>query len=45
MKEILLKYMTHFTSLSEEEQQAISECLRIDEYRKGKYLLRQGEPS
>ncbi|QED48105.1 Crp/Fnr family transcriptional regulator [Cytobacillus dafuensis] len=45
MKKILLKYMTDFTSLSEEEQLAISECLRIEEYKKGKYLLRQGELS
>ena len=45
MKKILLKYMADFTSLSEDEQQAISESLRIDEYKKGKYLLRQGELS
>ena len=45
MKKILLKYMADFTSLSEDEQRAISESLRIDEYKKGKYLLRQGELS
>lgn len=45
MKKILSKYMSDFTSLSEEEQLEISECLRIDEYKKGKYLLRQGELS
>ncbi|MFD2446429.1 Crp/Fnr family transcriptional regulator [Bacillus sp. CGMCC 1.16607] len=45
MKRILLKYMSDFTSLSEEEQHAISKSLRIDEYKKGKYLLRQGELS
>jgi CRP-like cAMP-binding protein len=45
MKKILLKYMSDFTSLSEDEQQTISENLRIDEYKKGKYLLRQGELS
>ncbi|MDR6999658.1 Crp/Fnr family transcriptional regulator [Neobacillus niacini] len=45
MRKILLKYMSDFTSLSEDEQRAISESLRIDEYKKGKYLLRQGELS
>ncbi|MEH7336076.1 Crp/Fnr family transcriptional regulator [Neobacillus drentensis] len=45
MKEILLKYMSDFTSFSEEEQRAISESIRIDEIKKGKYLLRQGEKS
>ncbi|MDN3016156.1 Crp/Fnr family transcriptional regulator [Paenibacillus sp. BSR1-1] len=45
MNKILLKYMSDLTSLSEEDQQAITECLRIDEYKKGKYLLRQGEHS
>lgn len=33
---ILLKYMSDFTLLSEEEQRAISESLRIDEYKKRK---------
>ena len=37
--------MSDFTSISEDEQQAITECLRIEEYKKGKYLLRQGELS
>lgn len=45
MNKILLKYMSDFTLLSEDEQRAISESLRIDEYKKGKYLLRQGELS
>ncbi len=45
MRKILSKYMSDFTSLSENEQQAISESLRIDEYKKGKYLIRQGERS
>ncbi|MGG1678401.1 Crp/Fnr family transcriptional regulator [Neobacillus sp. NRS-1170] len=45
MKKILLKYMSDFTSLSEDEQRAISESLRIAEIKKGKYLLRQGEKS
>ena len=43
MKEILLKYMTQFTSLSEEEQRTISEAVRIEAYKKGAYLLRQGD--
>ncbi|MCP3763832.1 Crp/Fnr family transcriptional regulator [Domibacillus sp. A3M-37] len=43
MKRILLKYMTEFTSLSEEQQQAISESVLIEDYHKGTYLLRQGE--
>ncbi|MBO1513649.1 Crp/Fnr family transcriptional regulator [Metabacillus bambusae] len=43
MKRILLKYMTKFTSLSEEEQQKISEELLIEEYKKGTILLRQGD--
>jgi CRP-like cAMP-binding protein len=42
---ILLKYMADFTSLSETEQKAIFESLQIDEYKKGKYLLQQGEYS
>jgi CRP-like cAMP-binding protein len=45
MNKILSKYMSNFTSLSEDEQLAIFESLRIDEYKKGKYLLRQGELS
>lgn len=43
MKEILLKYMTEFTSLSEEEQRAISETVRIEEHKKGAHLLKQGD--
>ena len=43
MINILLKYMSDFTLISEDEQRAISESLRIDEYKKGQYLLRQGE--
>lgn len=35
--------MTQFTSLSEEEQRVISEAVRIEEYKKGAYLLRQGD--
>jgi CRP-like cAMP-binding protein len=35
--------MTNFTSLSEEEQQEISEAVLIEEYKKGTKLLRQGD--
>lgn len=35
--------MTQFTSLNEEEQRAVSESVRIGEYQKGAYLLRQGD--
>ena len=45
MIDILLKYMSDFTLISEDEQRAITESLRIDEYKKGQYLLRQGELS
>ena len=41
-KEILMKYMSDFTLISEDEQ-AISESLRINKYNKGKCLLRKGE--
>jgi CRP-like cAMP-binding protein len=43
MKRILLKYMTKFTSLNEEQQQAVTEGVLIEEYKKGAYLLRQGD--
>lgn len=43
MKKILLKYMTRFTTLNEEEQQAIAENILIEEYKKGTTLLRQGD--
>ncbi|WP_397538684.1 Crp/Fnr family transcriptional regulator [Rummeliibacillus pycnus] len=43
MKRILLKYMTKFTSLGEEEQRAISESVQVEEFKKGAYLLRQGD--
>ena len=43
MKEILFKYMTRWTSLNEEEQQAIVEDILIEEYKKGTVLLRQGD--
>ncbi|PFA22807.1 MULTISPECIES: Crp/Fnr family transcriptional regulator [Bacillus cereus group] len=43
MKKILMKYMTRFTTLSEEAQQAILEEIQIEEYKKGTILLRQGD--
>ncbi|WCN36254.1 Crp/Fnr family transcriptional regulator [Aneurinibacillus uraniidurans] len=43
MKRILLQYMTRFTTLNEEEQQAIVEDILIKEYEKGTVLLRQGD--
>jgi CRP-like cAMP-binding protein len=43
MKSILLKYLSRFTSLSEQEQQAIVEDILMEEYKKGTVLLRQGD--
>ncbi|AXI10303.1 cyclic nucleotide-binding domain-containing protein [Oceanobacillus sp. 143] len=43
MREKLLKYMTEFTKLTEEEQQEITEAILIEEYKKGTYLIRQGD--
>ncbi len=43
MKEILMKYMTNLTTLSEEQQRMIVEELQIEEYKKGTVLLRQGD--
>ena len=43
MKKILMKYMTRFTMLSEEAQQAIIEEIQIEEYTKGTTLPRQGD--
>lgn len=42
---ILKKYMSDFTSMSEDEQRAIAESLQIGKYKKGKYLLMQGNIS
>ncbi|MCR8993881.1 Crp/Fnr family transcriptional regulator [Brevibacillus sp. 7WMA2] len=42
MKSTLFKYMSKFTSLSEEEQKAIAEDILIEKYKKGTVLLRQG---
>ncbi|OOR12911.1 cyclic nucleotide-binding protein [Bacillus cereus] len=43
MKEILMKYMTKLTTLSEEQQRIIVEELQIEEYKKGTVLLGQGD--
>ncbi|MBM7663589.1 CRP-like cAMP-binding protein [Solibacillus kalamii] len=45
MIDILKKYMSDFTSMSEDEQRAIAESLQIGKYKKGKYLLMQGNLS
>jgi CRP-like cAMP-binding protein len=41
MNKILLKYLTRFTTLNEEEQQAILKDILVEEYKKGTVLLRQ----
>lgn len=43
MKKILFKYLTKYTSFSEEEQRVIASEIRVDEYKKGTILLRQGD--
>jgi CRP-like cAMP-binding protein len=43
MKDILFKYMSKFTNLTQAEQQVIMEDLVIEECKKGTVLLRQGE--
>lgn len=43
MKNSLLKYMTRWTSFSEDEQQAILNEIIIEEFKKGDVLFRQGE--
>ncbi|MDQ0061682.1 Crp/Fnr family transcriptional regulator [Paenibacillus harenae] len=43
MKNMLFKYMTKFTTLNEEEQQAIAQEILIEEYKKGTVLLAQGD--
>ena len=43
MKEILFKYLTKYTTLSEEEQRVIASEIQVDEYKKGAILLRQGD--
>ncbi|MFC5450604.1 Crp/Fnr family transcriptional regulator [Paenibacillus aestuarii] len=43
MKDILYKYMSRWTSLNEEDQQAIVSEIRIEEFKKGTFLFKQGE--
>ncbi|MCM3735254.1 Crp/Fnr family transcriptional regulator [Bacillus cytotoxicus] len=43
MEKILLKYLSKFTTFNEEEQQEIVKEIRIEEYKKGTILLRQGD--
>ncbi|MEK3980099.1 Crp/Fnr family transcriptional regulator [Psychrobacillus sp. FSL K6-2836] len=43
MKSILFKYMSKFTSLTKEQQQTIAEEIKIEEFKKGTILLRQGD--
>lgn len=43
MKSILFKYMSKFTSLTEEQQQTIANEIKIEEFKKGTLLLRQGD--
>lgn len=43
MKSILFKYMSKFTSLTEEQQQTIANEIKIDELKKGTILFRQGD--
>ncbi|PZX04615.1 CRP-like cAMP-binding protein [Psychrobacillus insolitus] len=43
MKSILYKYMSKFTSLTEEQQLTIANEIKIDEFKKGTTLLRQGD--
>lgn len=43
MKDILYKYMSRWTSLNEEDQQAIVNEIRIEEFKKGTVLFKQGD--
>ncbi|MHA6531656.1 Crp/Fnr family transcriptional regulator [Paenibacillus sp. BAC0078] len=43
MKSILLKYLARYTTLSDDEQQAVVEDILVEEYQKGTVLLRQGD--
>lgn len=43
MKDILYKYMSRWTSLNEEDQQAIVDEIRIEEFKKGTVLIKQGD--
>lgn len=43
MKDILYKYISRWTSLNEEDQQAIVNEIRIEEFTKGDVLFEQGD--
>lgn len=43
MKEILMKYLAKYTTLTEAEQQAIIKDLIIVGFKKGTYLIKQGD--
>ncbi|MBP1967537.1 Crp/Fnr family transcriptional regulator [Paenibacillus aceris] len=43
MKDILYKYTSRWTSLNEEDQQAIVNEIRIEEFKKGTALFKQGD--
>lgn len=43
MKSILFKYMSKFTSLTKEQQHTIAKEIKIEEFKKGTILLRQGD--
>ncbi|RFB12674.1 Crp/Fnr family transcriptional regulator [Bacillus sp. HNG] len=45
MKEILMKYMATYTSLSEAEQQAVIDAIIIEKFEKGTTLIKQGDSS
>ncbi|WP_316570880.1 Crp/Fnr family transcriptional regulator [Neobacillus sp. YIM B06451] len=43
MKDILYKYMSRWTSLNKEDQQAIVDEIRVEEFKKGTVLFKQGD--
>lgn len=43
MEHILVKMMAELTSLTEEEKQAIEQCMPIKSYDKGRLLLKEGQ--
>ncbi|WP_308636916.1 Crp/Fnr family transcriptional regulator [Paenibacillus silvisoli] len=43
MKELLFKYMSKWTSLSEEDQKAIVDGIRTESFKKGTVLIDQGD--
>jgi CRP-like cAMP-binding protein len=43
MKDILYKYLSRWTSLNEEDQQAIVDEIRIGEFKRGTVIFKQGD--